>query len=55
MPDRRPQRLGDEVGRRLFPTPDPHVGDPVGWIEERLGPLWSGQRRIVQAVLTIVT
>ncbi|HEX3509705.1 MAG TPA: hypothetical protein VHT27_01270 [Solirubrobacteraceae bacterium] len=50
MPDLDRDRLGDEVARRLFPTPDPHLNDPVGWIEAKLGPMWSGQRRIAQAV-----
>jgi hypothetical protein len=47
---RRPD-LGDEIARRVFPAPDPHRGDPVGWIHERLrSETWTAQRSIACAV-----
>ena len=34
-----------------FPTPSPHIDDPVGWVSERLGEhLWSKQREIAESV-----
>lgn len=51
-PKWKPDPLGDEVFAKTFPTPDPHVNDPVGWIESKLrAETWSGQRAIANAVV----
>ena len=44
-----------ELAARAFePTPEsPHLHDPVGWVNERLGEhLWSKQRQIAESVVT---
>lgn len=41
----------DEVISRLWPAPNPHLTDPVGWARDRLDVhLWSKQRELVEAV-----
>jgi phage terminase large subunit len=44
--------LGERIAERVAgPPPAPPIADPVDWIERRFGvTLWSGQRRIVEAV-----
>lgn len=46
-----PHGIADAAMRRLFPKVDPHINDPVGWVQERLGEhLWSRQREIAESV-----
>jgi hypothetical protein len=36
----------------LYPRPDRHLNDPVGWVQDKLGEfLWSKQREIAQALM----
>lgn len=51
-PKWKPDPLGEQIASRVFPTPDPHRDDPVGWMHERLrAETWSGQRAIAEAVV----
>lgn len=44
--------LADAVMARLFPEPDPHAGDPSGWIRSRLKEhVWSKQEEICESVV----
>jgi hypothetical protein len=47
-----PVGTADAALARLFPKPNPFVGDPVSWIDDKLGEfLWSIQREIAQSVV----
>lgn len=46
-----PRGSVDSALARLFPEPDPHIHDPKGWINERLGEfVWSKQVEILESV-----
>lgn len=41
----------DIVLEKMFPKADPHLADPVAWVEERLNEyLWRKQREIIESV-----
>lgn len=42
----------DHAVEQLWPAPQPHVGDPVGWCEAHGIELWSGQARMLQRAET---
>lgn len=47
-----PPGTTDAAVSRIFPKPNPHIDDPVGWVDHKLGEfLWSKQREIAEAVL----
>ena len=50
--DCTPRTAFGHAARKLIPPPpSPHLHDPVGWAEQRLGVrLWSKQREIVESV-----
>lgn len=45
-----PAGTDDVVMRKLFPEPDPFLTDPVGWVENQGGFLWSMQRKVAESV-----
>ena len=48
-----PRGTAEAVMGRLFPQPDPFLGDPVGWVDSRMEEfLWSKQRETAESVAT---
>jgi len=46
-----PKGAIDVALERLFPSPDPHTNDPVGWVNDKLHEfIWSKQREILESV-----
>lgn len=47
-----PKGTADVVVEKLFPTPNPWMKDPAGWVGQELGEhMWSGQAEICQSVV----
>lgn len=42
---------GYALAEQYDPTPDPHVNDPVGWVEKHGGFMWSKQREVAESIV----
>lgn len=50
----QPVSVGNVMGsvaEQYDPTPDPYINDPVGWIEEKGGYMWSKQRDVAASLV----